>query len=137
MATATRQEALHHQSIADIGLGNHESIGVESVIVLGIGHCALEGLLDRPRDALARERELGERLVHLLAADHLGNEVQLLRAGAQQAENGFRFVVLERALGLRLAHVTSSWPSCRPNARSRYGSVRTRRTCGRSSLPRL
>ena len=40
-----------------------------------------------------------------------------------------------RARGvLGLPMVTSSWPSCRPSDRNRYGSERTRQTCGRSCL---
>ena len=71
VAAATGHEALHDQAVADIGLGDDQRVGVEAVIVLGIGDGALERLLDRAGDALVREGELGERLVDLLAADHL------------------------------------------------------------------
>ena len=42
-------------AVADIGFGDDQRVGVEAVIVLGIGDGALERLLDRTGDALARE----------------------------------------------------------------------------------
>ena len=65
---------------ADIGFGDDQLVDVEAVIVLGVGDGALEHLAHVAGDALAREREFGERLLDLLAADQRGDEVQLLAA---------------------------------------------------------
>jgi hypothetical protein len=61
------------------GLGDDQRVDVEVVIVLGVGDRRLERLLDVLGDALAREGQVGERLVDLLAADLGGNVVQLPR----------------------------------------------------------
>src|SRR5690606_7922147 len=104
------------------------------MVVLGIGDGAFQHLLDLAGDALVAEFEIGQSLLDLLAADQLRQQIELLRADAQHAQHSLGLVVLERALGFWLAHLTSSWPSCRPRDRNRYGSVRTRQTCDRSCL---
>jgi hypothetical protein len=58
------------------------AVHVETVVVLGVGDGRLQALLHVARDAALGEGEVGQRLVHLLAADHAGDEVQLLRRGA-------------------------------------------------------
>ena len=74
------------------------------MVVLSIGNCGLKTLLDVLRDALVRESEIGQCLVDLLATDHRGNEVQLLRAGTKHAQLGHCFVVCHAAGVLFLAH---------------------------------
>src|SRR5690606_14474133 len=132
-ATASH-ETLHDERIAHEGFCNDEGVGVQAMIVLGVGDGALEHLLDLARDTLVAEFEIGQGLLNLLATDQLRDEVQLLRADAQHAQYSLCLVVLESALSLWLAHLTSSWPSYRPRDRSRSGSARTRQTCDRSCL---
>src|SRR5690606_5305113 len=131
-STATRHEALHDERIAHEGFGNDERVGIETMVVFGVGDGALEHLLHLAGDALVAEFEIGQSPLDLLATDQLRDEVQLLRADAQHAQDSLGLVILESALSLWLAHLTSSWPSCRRRARNRYGWARTHRTCGRS-----
>src|SRR3546814_9049332 len=74
------------------------------MVVLGIGDCRLEGLLHRAGDTLAGEFKLCKRAVDLLATDHGGNQVQLLRADAERAGYCLRLVVIQPAFGLCLRH---------------------------------
>src|SRR5690554_3339984 len=133
-ATTASGEALHYQRITNKSFSNDEGVGVETMVVLGVRDGAFQHLLDLTGDALVAEFEIGQGLLDFLATDQLRDEVQLLRADAQHAQNSLSLVVLESALSFWLAHLTSSWPSCRQRDRNRYGSVQTRRTCGRSCL---
>src|SRR5215831_12642242 len=56
-------------------------------------------------DALARKLEIGQGGRHLLAADELRDEIELLRAHPQHAGDRFRLVLGERALACLFAHV--------------------------------
>ena len=103
-AARARAEALHDQRLADKGLGDDEIVDIEIVVVLGVGDRALQGLLDIAGDPLARELEVGERLLDLLAADQLRQEVQLLRADAQHPGDRLGFIVLQRARRFLLGH---------------------------------
>ena len=76
-AARTRRPALHHQVLADIGLGDDQLVDVEIMIVLGVGDRRFERLLDRSGDAAAREGQFGERLVDLLAANGRRDLVEL------------------------------------------------------------
>src|SRR5262249_47695978 len=58
-------------------------------------------------DALAREFEVGERGRHLLAADELRDEIELLRAHPQHAGDRLRLILRKRAFASLLAHVRS------------------------------
>src|SRR4051794_19383599 len=133
-ATTASGEALHDERVAHESFGNDESVGIEAMIVLGVRNGAFQHLLDLTGDTLVAEFEFGQSLLDLLATDQLSQKVELLWADAQHAQHSLGFVVRERALGFWLAHLTSSWPSCRPRVRNRYGSGRTRRTCDRSCL---
>src|SRR5262249_22562986 len=122
---------------------DHEIVDVELVIVFRIGDRRLQALEDVLGDALARELEIGFRSRDLLAADQLGQQVELLRAHAQHPGDRLRLVLGARAGMALLAHVLTSltrrpasaraWPCGRPSDRGTCGSARTRRTCGRPS----
>src|SRR5580704_5658449 len=86
-------EALHHHVLADPRLGDDQIVDVEIVVVLGIGDRRFERLPDLGRDPLSREFEVGERGRDLLAADELGEKIELLRADAQHADGRFGLVV--------------------------------------------
>src|SRR5262249_36560806 len=104
-AAAAGVEALHHQSLADMGLGDDEIVDVELVVVLRVGDRRLEALAHLLGDALAREFEIGERGRDLLAADQLRQQIELLRAHAQHLGDRFGLVLGERAGMARLAHI--------------------------------
>src|SRR5947209_12789530 len=87
-AAAASVKAFHDKGPTDRRLLDIELVDIELVVVLGIGDRRLQHLLDVMRDASARKGQLGERLRGVLAADRLGNEVQLARAGAQGAQKG-------------------------------------------------
>jgi len=55
-------------------------------------------------NALAREFEIGERRRNLLAANELGQKIELLRADAQHAHDRFGFGVAQDARGCLLGH---------------------------------
>jgi hypothetical protein len=65
------------------------------VVVLGIGDGRLERLLDVAGDALAREGQIGQRGLNLLAADDRRDQVELLRADTKVARYGAGFVVCQ------------------------------------------
>src|SRR5215471_21865451 len=69
---------------------------------MGLGD---DEIVDVEGDALARKFEIGQRGRHLLAADELRDEIELLRAHPQHAGNRFRLVLGKRALACLLAHV--------------------------------
>jgi hypothetical protein len=109
--------ALHHQVLADIGLDDDEVVDVEAVVVLRVRHRRLERLLDVLADALLREGEVGERLLHLHVADHRGDEVELARARPDHPVDGHRLVLGDAARVLLLAHpylrfafLSAAWP---------------------------
>ncbi len=98
---------LDHQRLADMRLGNDEIVDVEVVIVLRIGDRRFQTLAHVAGDAFARKFEIGERGRHLLAADELRQQIQLLRTDPQHAGDRLGLVVGERALALLLAHRSS------------------------------
>ena len=99
-----------------MGLGDDEIVDIEIVVVFRVGDGALERLADVEGDALARELEIGQRRLDPLAADQLRQQVELLRADAKHATDGFRLRLLELALCLRLGHqplfafLSAAWP---------------------------
>src|SRR5262245_45459249 len=95
-------------------LGHHEIIDVELVIVLGVGDRRFQALAHVAGDALAREFEVGERSRHLLAADELRDEIELLRAHPQHAGDRLRLILGKRAFASLLAHVRSLAPQVPP-----------------------
>lgn len=96
--TATSVETLHGDGLANIGLGDDESVDVEVMVVFRIGNRRFERLLDGPCDALAGEFELGESAINLLATDKSGNQVQFLGADAERTGNGLSLIVLQPAV---------------------------------------
>src|SRR5579871_3198283 len=116
-ATAARRPALQHQGGPDMRLGDDQRVDVELVVVLGIGYRRFERPLDVAGDPLAAEGEVGERRRHLLAADQLRHQVQLLRRDADHRSAGAGFRIRERPLALDLAHdqlllafLSEAWP---------------------------
>ena len=100
-----------------MGLGDDEIIDVQRVIVLGVGDGAFQSLLHLDRTALARKFEIGERPVDFLAANELGEKIELLRRDANHARDALGLVVLQRARELFLAHdqdlfafLSDAWP---------------------------
>ena len=84
-AAAAGVKPLHDKGAADRGLLDVEAVDIELVIVLGIGDRSLQHLLDVAGDAAVREGQFGQRRATHLAADRLGDEIELARAGAQPA----------------------------------------------------
>src|SRR5512134_2544103 len=103
-AAAARVEALHDEVLADVGLGHDELVDVEAMVVLGVRHRRHDALAHVLGDALPRELEIGERRVHLLAADQPGDEVQLLRRHPEVLRHGLGLGLRQAALSLGLAH---------------------------------
>src|SRR5215472_702695 len=142
-------KAGEHQVLAHVRFLHHQVVDVEPVIVLGVGYRRHDALLHVLGDALPGELQIRQRHIHLLASDHLRQQVELLRRDAQVLGHGLRLVVGERSLSLRFAHLCRlqlaawllmpSWsspsrPSCRRCGREKSWSARIRRTCGRSCL---
>src|SRR6266550_7220098 len=101
---AARLEALHHQALADRGLGHDQAIDVEIVVVLGVGDGRVQSLPDVLGDALLGEGELVDGRRRLLAADGGGHEVELAWADADGAQHGLGLVVRLAAGSGWLAH---------------------------------
>src|SRR6185295_911463 len=68
-AAATGMKAPNHQILADVGLANDEIVDIEPVIVLGVRHRRHHTLAHVLGDALAREFQVRERGLDLLAAN--------------------------------------------------------------------
>src|SRR5690606_10372122 len=96
----TSHKTLHNERIAHESFGNDKRVGVQAMVVLGVGDGALEHLLDLTGDTLVAEFEIGESPLNLLATDQLRDEVQLLRADAQHTQHSLSLVILESALSL-------------------------------------
>ena len=87
------------------------------MVVFGVGDGALQRLAHLDRDPLARELEIRKSPIHLLAANELGQKIELLGAHAKHAGDRLSLVVLERAGRLFLAHdqpllafLSAAWP---------------------------
>jgi hypothetical protein len=85
-------------------LSDNKIVDVEIMVVLGVGDCGFERLLDLDRNPLVGELEIGERGRDLLAPDELGEKVELLRADAQHARRRLGFVLRLTARVGRLGH---------------------------------
>src|SRR6185437_14296011 len=145
-AAAARREALHDQRLADMRLGDDEIVDVEIVVVLGVGDRRFQARAHVFGDALARKFQVGARARDLLAADQLRDKVELLRRDPQHLAHGLGLVVGEVSFACALAHdyrlsiltdlvraLRRAWPYGPTYGRRKYGSARTRRTCGRPS----
>src|SRR5262249_1430566 len=85
---AARVKTLHHKSPADRSFLDVKPVDIELMVVLRVGDRRLQHLLDVLRNPAARERELGERSLRRLAADHRRDKVELAWAGAQRTQKG-------------------------------------------------
>src|SRR6516162_7400682 len=77
-AAAAGMKTLEHQRLADMRLGHDELVNIEIMVVLSVGDRRFQALAYLTRHALAREFEVCKRGCHLLAADELGEQVELL-----------------------------------------------------------
>ena len=103
--------------LQDMGFRNDEAVDVEAVIVLGVRDGALQQLADILGRTLRRELQLGQCALDRKAADLLGQQVQLLRAGTVHAQNSAGLVgrLLRRILGFShdyflFAFLSAPWP---------------------------
>jgi hypothetical protein len=103
-ATRTRTATFHHQVLAAVGFGNHQLVNVEAVVVFSVGNGRLQALQHVLSNPLFREGEVGNRLVHLLAADQTSNEVQLLRRGPKHLRFREGLILRHAARILFLTH---------------------------------
>ena len=87
-----------------MSLGDDEIVDIEVMIVFRVCDRGFQTLAHIARDALARKFELGERRRHLLAANELGEKIELLRADPQRARHRLGLVVGEIAIAFFLAH---------------------------------
>src|SRR5215471_12427753 len=118
-AAAAGVKALDDEAFADMSARNHEIVDVGIMIVLRIRNRGFQALAYVLGDALAREFQVRESGLHLLAADELRNQVEFLRADAQHAGDGFGLVVRKTARMCGLAHLVP-----------RLGGARRRRALG-------
>ena len=88
------------KKVADMRLRDHELVDIEIVVVLGIGDRRLQALLDVDRDPLARELQVGKRGRRLAAADHLRDQVELLRAHPKHPGDRLGLIVGEAPFAL-------------------------------------
>src|SRR4051794_40769330 len=85
------------------------------MVVLGIGDSRGEHLADVLGHCLGRELQDVERLLDLLAADHLGNKIELLGGATDGRSDCERLLVADPAgcslLGhQRLPFLSAAWP---------------------------
>src|SRR5262245_6935912 len=132
-AAAARGEALDHQRLSDMGLGDDKIVDVEVVIVLGVCDRRFQALADILGDALVRKLQIGERTRDLLAANELGDEVELLRGNPQHPAHSLGLVLAEVSLALALAHDRTLCPLAL--ARRRRGCRSRRPRCGGRAHP--
>src|SRR5688572_18119379 len=90
-AFGTRLKALEEHAAIDVHGLYLERVDVGAVVVLGIGDRRFQQLAHDDRALLGREGEDAHRLVHRLAADHVGDQAPLLGRHAGAAEYGSGF----------------------------------------------
>src|SRR5215467_11223399 len=104
---------LQYESPADGRLFDKQAVDIELMVVFGIGDCRLQNLPDVARYAAPREAQFRQRRRSSLAADRLGDEVELARARPHPPHRRGSFGFGEPAFGGWFPHVSSSSPSCR------------------------
>src|SRR4029077_19088693 len=103
-ATTAGMKPLQHKSAADCGLLDIEAVDIELVVVFRVSDRSLQSFLDVAGDAAVRKGELGQRGGGGLAADRLGDEVELARAGAHPTKAGLGLGLIKAARRRRLTH---------------------------------
>src|ERR1700738_1076494 len=103
-ATAARCETLHHDALADMGLGHDQIVDLEVMVVFGVGDRRLQALLDVDRDPLARKLQIGKGSRSLPAADQLRDKIKLLRAHPKHPGALLGLVIREAPCALWFAH---------------------------------
>ena len=109
-------EALHHQVLADVGLGDDQIVDVEVVVVLGVGDRRLQRLLDVAGDALAaRTSSSASAAATFLPRIDCATRFSLrgLRAEHPRHRPSPRCRRAARARASACPSLTSSSPSCR------------------------
>src|ERR1700756_1795904 len=112
-AAAAGVKPLQDKGAANRGLLDIEAVDIELVIVLGIGDRRLQHLLDLAGDPAVRKGEFGQRRGGGFAANCLGDEIELGRAGAQPAQASLSLGLIEAAWRGELAQLSPSSPACR------------------------
>ena len=151
-------QPLEHRAAVAAGVEDDQVADVADPAVLGVGHGALEHLLDHPGAAVRHVLEDVDRVVGVLAADQVEDRQELAHRDPGEAVRGRDSVMagswpwspwrvsgrrarrqVSRPLGRRSATRLGRRPSlalarrlapCR-RGRGRSGSGRTRRACGR------
>jgi hypothetical protein len=112
-----RPAALHHQVLADVGLGDDELVDVEAVVVLGVGDRRLQRLLDVVADRFFEKVRSASAfstfLLRIIAATRLSLRglVRIIRFTAIASLSATRrgFFSLPMAY-LRFAFLSAAWP---------------------------
>src|SRR5216683_1097624 len=104
LATAARCETLHHDALADMGLGHDQIVDLEVMVVFGVGDRGLQALLDVDSDPLARKLQIGKGRRSLPAADQLRDKIELLRAHPKHPGDRLGLVIREAPFALWFAH---------------------------------
>src|SRR4249919_1896351 len=87
-ALCPRLEPLDRRTLVGDGVDDDQILGGQAVVVLGIGHRALEHARDIGRGLLGHEPQQGGGLLDRLALDRLGHETGLAGRGAQVLGGG-------------------------------------------------
>src|SRR5690606_17431383 len=99
-------EALHHQAATDGRGFDDQAVDIQVMVVFRVGDRRLQRFRYGLGDALRAELEIEQRLVHVLAADHLRDKVQLARAGAYVAQAGHRLALCGTRFVCRFTHLS-------------------------------
>src|SRR3546814_499585 len=115
-AAGAGMEAPHHQTLADTGFGDDQTVDVKLVVVLGIGDRRLQDLADVLGDAPLGEGQFRQGRLDPLAADQTGDHAELAGADPDVPPHGHRLVLAEAGFARLLAHgyffafLSAVWP---------------------------
>src|SRR5688572_3248568 len=90
-ALGAGRKTLQHGALFDVDRLDLQLVDVGTVVVLGIGHGRVDALLDDAGGLLLRELQNVQRLIDLLAANHVGHQPALVGRQANTAHDGFGF----------------------------------------------
>src|SRR5271166_6920645 len=122
-AAAARMKTLEHKRLADVRLRDDELVNIEIVIILGVGDRRFQAFAHVAGNALTRELKIGEGGRHLLAANELREQIELLRAYPQHAGDRFRLIIGQRTFARLLAHSSISCLQVPPPAAPAAGAA--------------
>src|SRR5215470_8361022 len=98
---------LQYESPANRRLFDEQPVDIELMVIFGVGDCRLQNLPDIARDAAMRKGQFCECGRGRLAADCLGDEVELARARPHSPHRRGSLGFGEPAFGGWLTHVSS------------------------------